>query len=69
MARLTPIWCSDATSAALLDMAVSEFRALVAAGCLPDGQEIAPGVKRWNFELLRSLATGKLHRPDGGLEL
>ena len=67
--RPTPIWASDSTTAALLDMRPAEFRAQVEVGNLPPGREIAPGVLRWNTDDLRKLAKGDLARPDGGLTL
>jgi len=58
MARPPPILAKESTSAALLDMRQAEFRALVAAGHLPRGREIAPGVIRWDAEQLRAIGRG-----------
>lgn len=69
MKRLTPFFASEKTAAELLDMKPAEFRELVRAGHLPKGEEIAPGVPRWETDHLRNLHAGKLARPDGGLEL
>jgi hypothetical protein len=41
-----------------LDLKPVEFRALVEAGHLPRGREIAPGTVRWNVEDLRRIASG-----------
>lgn len=41
MARYVPIAAKESTAAQLLDMTVSEFRAGVASGQLPDGKNIA----------------------------
>ncbi|WJS83529.1 hypothetical protein [Paracoccus sp. TOH] len=69
MKSLTPFLASEKTAAALLDMKPAEFRELVKAGHLPRGEEIAPGVMRWETDHLRNLRAGRLARPDGGLEL
>ena len=61
-----PILASDTTSAALLDMKPAEFRSLVAAGALPRGREIAPGVVRWDTERLRAI--GRADAMDGDYE-
>jgi hypothetical protein len=53
-----PVLASEATAARLLDMKPAEFRALVEAGHLPRGREIAPGIVRWNVEDLRRIASG-----------
>ena len=54
-----PILASETTAAKLLDMKPAEFRALVNAGHLPRGREIAPGVLRWPTDDLRRIATGQ----------
>ena len=69
MTRLIPILASEATAAALLDMPVTKFHALVAAGNLPKAREIAPGVYRWSHVELRAIGSGALARPNRGLEL
>jgi hypothetical protein len=66
MANLTPILANEKTAAALLDMPVTEFRALVDGGHLPKGREIAPGVIRWEAEALRQIARGDAI--DGGIQ-
>jgi hypothetical protein len=57
--RPAPLHASEPTAAALLDLPLSEFRALVKAGHLPRGREIAPGVIRWQTETLRKIGTGE----------
>lgn len=69
MRSLTPFLASEKTAAELLDMKPTEFRQLVRAGHLPRGEEIAPGVVRWETDHLRNLRAGRLARPDVGLEL
>ena len=66
---ILPILANETTAAALLDMRPAEFRALVFAGHLPQGREIAPGYPRWDTDELRRLCKGELARPDGGLTL
>lgn len=62
MARYVPIAAKESTAAQLLDMSVSEFRAGVASGQLPDGKQIA-GEKRWDTSLLQQIVAGD--RIDG----
>ena len=59
MARYVPIAAKESTAAQLLDMSVSEFRAGVESGHLPDGKLIA-GEKRWDTKLLELLVSGEL---------
>lgn len=54
-----PILASEVTAAKLLDMQRAQFRALVEAGALPRGQEIAPGVVRWRVADLDAIVTGQ----------
>jgi hypothetical protein len=58
MSRLAPILADDKDAAALLSMKPADFRALVEAGHLPKGKEIAPGFTRWDVDQLRRLAKG-----------
>ena len=58
MPRLVPILAGEETAAKLLDMKPAEFRALVQAGHLPRGLEIAPGLVRWDAETLRRIGRG-----------
>lgn len=55
----TPILASEVSAAKLLDMKPNDFRALVAAGVLPRGREIAPGFVRWSVDELRRIANGE----------
>lgn len=54
-----PILASETNAARLLDMKPEQFRALVEAGHLPRGREIAPGLVRWPVDDLRRLADGR----------
>lgn len=54
-----PIFATELTAARLLDMKPAEFRALVNAGHLPRGREIAPGMMRWPVDDLRRIASGE----------
>lgn len=58
-ARPAPLYASDRTAAALLDMKPAEFLQLVEGGHLPKPREIAPGVKRWDTDELRRIAGGE----------
>ncbi|UFS65729.1 hypothetical protein LO749_03990 [Paracoccus denitrificans] len=66
MPRLVPILAGEETAAELLDMKPAEFRALVQAGHLPRGREIAPGLVRWDAEALRQIGRGDAI--EGGIE-
>lgn len=66
MPRGNPILASETTAARLLDMKPAEFRALVQAGHLPCGREIAPGTIRWPVDDLQNIANGKA--VDGGID-
>ncbi len=59
MSFSAPIFASETSAARLLDMKLVEFRALVEAGHLPRGREIAPGVVRWWIDDLRRIASGE----------
>jgi hypothetical protein len=59
MARPAPILASEKTAAELLDMKPAEFRALVDAGFLPRGREIAPGIVRWEAAELGAIGRGE----------
>ena len=54
----TPIMASETTAARLLDLRTNEFKALVDRGHLPPGHEIAPGVVRWDTEVLKRISVG-----------
>ena len=54
----TPIMASETTAAQLLDLRTPEFKALVDNGHLPPGHEIAPGVVRWDTEMLKRISAG-----------
>jgi hypothetical protein len=57
MTAHVPDLASEATAARLLDLKPVEFRALVEAGHLPRGREIAPGIVRWLVDDLRRIAS------------
>lgn len=59
MSAQAPILASEVSAAKLLDMNPREFRALVDAGHLPRGKEIAPGMIRWAVDELRRIASGE----------
>lgn len=59
MINPAPILASETNAAKLLDMKPSEFRALVEAGHLPKGKEIAPGYVRWDVDTLRYIGSGQ----------
>lgn len=54
----TPMMASETTAARLLDLRTQEFKALVDEGHLPPGHEIAPGVVRWDTEVLKRISGG-----------
>ena len=56
---MQPLFASEARAARLLDMKPAEFRALVEAGHLPRGREIAPGLVRWPVDDLRRIVAGE----------
>ena len=60
----SPLFASEATAAKLLDMPRSNFRALVDAGALPRGREIAPGIVRWRVKDLEAIVTGEAMADD-----
>jgi hypothetical protein len=64
----TPIFANEATAAGLLDLKVSEFRALVASGHLPVASEIAPGLKRWSTYVLQRIGDGSAAEGMAGVE-
>lgn len=53
-AKKVPLFASEATSAALLDMKPSEFRTLVAEGALPP----AVSFGRWDVNQLEEIMRG-----------
>ena len=59
MRAVPPLLASDTTAARLLDLRTPQFLKLVQEGHLPPGREIAPGVLRWDTEVLRRVSTGE----------
>ena len=53
-----PFMASDTTAARLFDLNTRKFNKLVADGHFPPGVEIAPGILRWDTDLLRKIANG-----------
>ena len=53
-----PIFACERSAAKLLDLKPAEFRELVTEGHLPNGKEIAPGIKRWDVEYLLCVVRG-----------
>lgn len=68
MTAPSPIFASETTAAKLLDMKPGEFRALVEAGHLPRGREIAPGLVRWSVDEMRRIAAGQAAEGMGGVQ-
>lgn len=57
--QIAPILASEETAAKLLDMKLTQFRALVEAGHLPKGRAIAPDCVRWSTDDLRRISNGE----------
>ena len=53
-----PLMASETTAARLFDLDTRKFNKLVADGDFPPGVEIAPGVLRWDIEVLKKIASG-----------
>ncbi len=68
MAAIASISASEVTAAKLLDMKLEEFRALVQAGHLPRGREIAPGIIRWPTDDLRRIVSGEASEGMGDVK-
>ena len=58
MNRPDQILASSRRAAGMLDLREKEFLQLVAAGHLPTAIDIGEGIKRWDVERLRLIATG-----------
>lgn len=65
MGKLTPLFASETTAAALLDMKPREFRDLVQAGALPGPTRL----DRWDVAQLQDIMRGKAHKPKDTLDL
>lgn len=63
-----PIAVREATAAAMFDMPVSKFRALVKAGAMPKPLRIG-GSERWPVEKLRAVISGDAGLPAEDFEL
>ena len=53
-----PLMANETTAARLFDLDTRKFNRLVADGHFPQGVEIAPGVWRWDTEILKKIASG-----------
>ena len=65
MASVTPLFASERTAAALLDMRPAEFRSLVDGGALPPPNHLG----RWDVEELAAVARGKTPKPREDFDL
>ncbi len=61
----SPLFASETTAAALLDMKPAEFRQLVEAGSLPGPTKL----NRWDVAELQAIMRGDAHRPKDELDL
>jgi hypothetical protein len=59
MSNFRPLVVSERGAAHLLSVRITDFRNLVAQGCVPPGRELAPGVTRWSVEELSAFVSGK----------
>ena len=65
MASVTPLFASERTAAALLDMKPAEFRSLVDGGALPKPNRLG----RWEVEELAAIVRGKAPKPKEDFDL
>jgi len=63
MSRPTPIYASERTAAALLDMTPTEFRSLVERGALPSPFDLH-GFSRWRVADLEAIHSGEAMDTD-----
>jgi hypothetical protein len=63
--KLEPLFASEASAAALLDMKVAEFRTLVTSGALPS----AVRFNRWDVSSIVTIMRGEASRPQEGFDL
>lgn len=68
MGSQAPMFASERTAAALLDMKPIEFRTLVQRGALPPPVRIGAH-ERWNVAQIEAVLRGDAARPDGEFEL
>ncbi|PID36862.1 MAG: hypothetical protein CR993_02915 [Rhodobacterales bacterium] len=64
----TPLMASETTAARLLDLGAEQFRSLVDEGYLLKGHEIAPGVVRWDTDMLKQISNGEVGDTQGSIE-
>lgn len=55
-----PLFATERTAAALLDMKPSEFKKLVEKGNLPPPVTLAKDLERWDVEQLKAILSGSL---------
>lgn len=61
-----PLAVRESKAAKMLDLPLPEFRALVSAGALPRGKEIAPGCVRWSWAHIEAIRRGlTMDHPEG----
>jgi hypothetical protein len=65
MTRLTPLFASQSTAAALLDMKPAEFRELVDRGALPGPNHYG----RWDVAELQAIMRGAAAKPKEDFDL
>ncbi|RJL09454.1 hypothetical protein [Paracoccus siganidrum] len=58
MSTTVPIFASSRTAAKLFDLREPEFLQLVEAGHLPGAIDIGGGIRRWEVDRLRLIASG-----------
>jgi hypothetical protein len=58
MAKIEPLFVSETTAARMLELKVSEFRALRAAGTLPPPRALC-GIERYDVDELRRVIRGE----------
>lgn len=68
MGSAAPIFASERTAAALLDMKPTVFRALVQRGALPPPVMIG-GHERWSVAQIEAVLRGDAAKPTGEFEL
>lgn len=64
MANVTPLWVTEKTAAAMLDMSRAEFTKHVKSGTLPPAQLRRDGIVRWSVAALEKIADGSAALPD-----
>lgn len=68
MGNQAPMFASERSAAALLDMKPAEFRRLVSAGALPPPVRIGPH-DRWNVAQIEAIIRGDAAKPSEDFKL